>query len=94
MCVAVLAKQSAGMNINIKSMTGQTATVQAEQYDYVNTLKNKFYGLTEIPTNEQTLIYAGEVLDGDRTLSSYNIRDGSLLHVVFKHTQSGPILRR
>lgn len=66
------------MKIVIKTLQQHTFTVEAAESDSVQTLKQKIEdekGKDNFPVACQKLIYAGKILDNDKTIKDYNIEE-------------------
>ena len=71
------------IQIIIERINGSTTTISMNPPDTIHSVKAKVYDVLGIPPSEQRLIFAGaELTDSNRTLSSCNIQDGSVLHLV------------
>ena len=68
----------------VKTMNGMTIYVICHNYktvDYAKSLIQKQLGFAP---DEQRLIFEGKQLEGNRTLSDYNIKPGSTLHLAIR----------
>ena len=70
------------MPISVKKLSGMTITLFVESTDVIESVKEKIAATGEIPPRDQRLIYAGKLLEHDRSLSDYNTQKDSTLHVV------------
>lgn len=72
------------LQIYVKTLLGQTLTLYINSTDTIATLKEKIQELEGTRPDHQRIIFAGRQLEDGRTLSSFNIKQESTLHLVLR----------
>ena len=72
------------MNICIKAPSGKTFVVMGANLlvETVKDIKVKIQDKVKIPQDQQRLIFAGKEMENERTLSEYNVQQGSTLYLL------------
>lgn len=71
------------MTITVHVKSGQNKwDVTINESDSITQLKEEIAKVSEIPSENQRLIYSGKILKDDQTVESYNIKDDHSIHLV------------
>ena len=73
------------LQIFIKTLNGETITIQANSSDKIITIKEKIQKKQDnLLPSHQRLIFGGKQLEDDKTLMDYNIQSEATLHLVVR----------
>lgn len=74
---------STSFQITVKTLSGKSENIEVDSTMTVQKLKERITKVTEIPFDQQRLIFNGkELTDNERTLSDSNIQSGSTIHLI------------
>ncbi len=79
--VIAVPMEAYAMPIYVKTLSGDTYTLEVEPNDSINSVKDQVEEQTGVMSEKQNLIYAGKQLENGKTLSDYNIQRESTLHL-------------
>ncbi|KAJ5079290.1 a-macroglobulin complement [Anaeramoeba ignava] len=85
---------SFGGEIFIKTLTGKVFTIEVNPDDTITKVKEKIQDQEGILANQQRLIFSGKPLNDDKTLSDYQIKKGSSLHLVWRLKGGGGYFKK
>ena len=77
-------EKDGNMELYIKTLTGNTITLNVDQYEHVGYLKNKIFEKEQIPVGQQKLVFAGKLLEDNKTLENYNIEKECTIQLFLK----------
>lgn len=77
-------EKDGNMELYLKTLTGNTITLNVDQYEHVGYLKTRIFEKEQIPVGQQKLVFAGKLLEDNKTLESYNIEKECTIQLFLK----------
>ena len=81
-----------GFHIFIRTLTGKALPLSIEPGAYIHELKTRIEEKTDIPCDQQRIIFAGRQLEDGHTLADYNIQKESVLHLMIMFRGGKPVI--
>ncbi|CAH1985883.1 unnamed protein product [Acanthoscelides obtectus] len=70
------------MLVKVVTLTGEERMIEVQPSDKILTIKEKLEEKEGIPPEQQRLIFQGKQLRDDKTVNSYKLKGGTMLHLV------------
>ncbi|KAL0249059.1 hypothetical protein GEMRC1_004293 [Eukaryota sp. GEM-RC1] len=70
------------MNLQVKTLTGATLSLTVEESDKVSRIKQRIQEKEGIHPSQQRIIFNGQPLNDEQTVSSCGIKAGDCVHLV------------
>ena len=77
-------EKDGNMELYIKTLTGNTITLNVDQYEHIGYLKTRIFEKEQIPVGQQKLVFAGKLLEDNKTLENYNIEKECTIQLFLK----------
>lgn len=70
------------MLLKVLTLAGEEREIEVEPSDKVVQLKEKLEERDGIPVAQQRLIFQGKQLNDEKTIASYKLQNGTMVHMV------------
>ncbi|GFE55063.1 ubiquitin [Babesia ovis] len=82
--IDVMVTLRGGMRVQVQTMMGQKLEVEVDPNETVLEFKKKLSKKQKLPVDQQRIIYEGKMLQDNKTLADYNIKNNSVIHMVLR----------
>lgn len=81
---ALVALAGESISITLKRLDGSSSVLAVDTDDKVGAVKEKLSEKDDVPAEKHRLIYRGHMLEDDKTLGEYGIKNGDELFVMLR----------
>merc|ERR1719265_2828797 len=78
----IVMRLQTSLTLDFRTMMGKTITIDVQPSETVDTVKAMIQELLKLPADQHSLNFKGKQLDGDKTLSYYQVQDKSILYLI------------
>ena len=87
-----MGNQDSKMTVTIDRLYGEDFTLEVEEGDSVYSVKYMIFGILSIDPAQQMLTYQDQMMENDKTMAFYNIKEGSIIHLSVWSSESGAVM--
>ena len=73
-----------GMQLFVKTLTGKTVSIEVEESESIEDVKDKITAKAGIPKEQQRLIFNGQQVQDGKSIDDYDIGDDDTIHLVLR----------
>lgn len=84
--------QRSKMQITVKTIASKSISLTVEPWDTLAKVKSRIEEQEGVPPAKQRLIFAGQQLKDEKTLSEYNVQQGSVMYLVLRLSMGSQVL--
>ena len=77
-----------GRQIFIRTLTGKTVSLDVKKEDTIELIKYKIHKKEGIPQVLQKLIFAGKLLEDEKTINDYHIYKESVIYLILSNANA------
>jgi hypothetical protein len=72
------------ITIKLQHLTGRSITMDVGRTSTTLSLKEYIENLYGIPIRDQRLVYAGHLLEDDKSIDYYNVNNDSIIYLIYR----------